>query len=187
MRILKSYILIFVFSMGGVLFAQAKEGEAKPDKFTDAYKEADEAVERNRVTNSFFALGATIGEPASLNAHAAFYMWRFIVRGSGMFYGPNAMGIQGDLGFSFLNGARVRHSVSFVAGYARRNPLFVGLDPNFPNDKTAVLQTGTYLGVAYELFMDGFFVQAGVGNNMGGEMKSPILIFQAGYLFAFAL
>lgn len=158
--------------------------ETKKDQFTAAYADADEAVERNRVTNSFFALGATVGEPAGLNAHAAFYMWRFVIRGSGMFYGTNALGIQGDVGFSFLNGARVRHSVSFVAGYMRRNPLFA-LDPNFPDDKTASLQTGTYLGGAYELFMDGFFLQAGVGSSIAGELKNPVLIFQAGYLFYF--
>lgn len=182
MRILKLYFMICFISAG--IFAQAKEGEAKTDKFSEAYKDSDEAIERNRDTNSFFAIGATVGQPASLNAHAAFYMWRLVVRGSGMYYGENALGIQGDIGFSFLMGPRVRHTLSFVGGYTRRNPLFI-LDPNFPDVKTASLLTGTYLGGAYELFMDGFFVQAGIGNNMGGEMKSPILIFQAGYLFYF--
>lgn len=158
--------------------------EEKSDKFAEAYKAADEAIERNRLTNSFFAIGPTVGLPSGLNLHAQLHLWRFIFRGSGMFYGSDFMGYQGDFGFSLFNGVRVRHSLSFVGGYMKRLPLFA-LDPAFPDNKTGVSQATAYFGGAYELFMDGFFLQAGIGKAMSDELKNPMLIFQAGYLFYF--
>ncbi len=177
-------LLVCAFLSGGVLFAQAKDSEAKTDKFAQAYKDADEAIDRNLLTNSFFAIGPTVGLPSGLNVHAQLHLWRFILRGSGMFYGSNFMGFQGDVGFSLFNGDRIRHSLSFVGGYMKRNPLFA-LDPALPDDKTGVSQASGYIGGAYELFMDGFFFQGGVGRAMSDEMKNPVLIFQAGYLFTF--
>lgn len=172
--------LLFTFAA----FAEEKNTEAKTDKFAQAYKDADEAVERNRLTNSFFAIGPTIGLPSGLNVNASLYLWRFIVRGSGMFYGTDFMGGQGDFGFSLFNGARIRHSLSFVGGYMRRKPLFA-LDSSFPDNKTGVSQVSTYVGGTYDLFMDGYFLQGGVGWALANEVKNPMLIFQAGYLFQF--
>lgn len=179
----KSLLFSFLLVSGPFLAAEPQQ-QTGDDKFTEAYKAADEAVSRNRVTNSFFALGPTVGLPSGLNAHASLYLWRFVVRGSGMFYGTDFMGGQADLGFSFLNGSRVRHSLSFVGGYMRRMPL-MALDSAFPDSRTGVVQSGTYLGGTYDLFMDGFFVQGGVGWGVSGELKNPVLLFQAGYLFYF--
>ena len=184
MKILKLHILLCAFSVTGVLFAQTKEAEAKTDKFAEAYKNADEAIERNLLTNSFFAIGPTVGLPSGLNVNAQLHLWRFILRGSGMFYGSDFMGFQGDVGFSLFNGDRIRHSVSFVGGYMKRVPLFA-LDSAFPDDKTGVSQSSAYFGGSYDLFMDGFFLQIGGGKALSGELKNPMLIFQAGYLFTF--
>ncbi|MBV6492386.1 MAG: hypothetical protein LDLANPLL_00379 [Turneriella sp.] len=160
-----------------LLFGLLSAAEAS-DKFTQAYQDADEAVERNRVTNSFFAIGPTVGLPAGLNAHASLYLWRFVVHGVGMFYSPDFMGAQGGVGFSFLNGARIRHSVSLVGGFMRRNPIL-------STSSMATIQDATYAGVAYEFFADGFFVQVGLAHGLSGNMANPILIFQTGYLFSF--
>jgi hypothetical protein len=184
MKFFKLHILFCVLAASGVLFAQAKEGEAKTDKFAEAYKEADAAIERNLLTNSFFAIGPTVGLPSGLNVNAQLHLWRFILRGSGMFYGSDFMGFQGDVGFSLFNGVRVRHSVSFVGGYMKRVPLFA-LDSAFPDNKTGVSQSSGYFGGTYDLFMDGFFLQIGGGKALSDEMKNPMLIFQAGYLFTF--
>lgn len=175
--------LFFLLSLN-TAYAQTPEANKKTDKFAEAYANADEAIERNRLTNTFFAIGPTVGLPSGLNLNASLYLWRFVVRGSGMFYGSDFMGGQADFGFSLFNGARIRHSVSFVGGYMKRTPLFA-LDSAFPDNKTGVSQATTYLGGAYELFMDGFFLQAGVGRAMSDELKNPMLIFQAGYLFYF--
>lgn len=178
-------LLIFVLLFGGSgVFAEENDRGVKTDKFAQAYSDAEESINRNRLTNSFFAIGPTIGLPSGLNLNASLYLWRFVVRGSGMFYGSDFMGGQADVGFSVFNGARIRHSISFVGGYMRRKPLFA-LDSAFPDNKTGVSQESTYLGGAYELFMDGFFLQVGVGRALGDEVKNPMLIFQAGYLFAF--
>lgn len=177
------FCLLVLFSFS-TAYAQTTETNTKSDKFAEAYKAADEAIERNRLTNSFFAIGPTVGLPSGLNIHAQLHLWRFIFRGSGMFYGSDFMGYQGDFGFSLFNGVRVRHSLSFVGGYMKRTPLFA-LDSAFPDNKTGVSQATGYFGGTYELFMDGFFLQAGVGKAMSDELKNPMLIFQAGYLFYF--
>ncbi|HRP68476.1 MAG TPA: hypothetical protein PLY93_03005 [Turneriella sp.] len=169
--------LLCIFLSIGLLSA-AEASQVASDKFTQASQDAGEAVERNRVTNSFFAIGPTIGSPAGLNAHASLYLWRFVVHGSGMFYSPDFMGTQGGVGFSFLNGARIRHSVSFVGGFMRRNPVFV-------NSLGGVVQDAAYAGGAYEFFADGFFLQVGLAHGLSGSMANPILIFQTGYLFSF--
>ncbi len=181
--------LFFLLGLNAAYAQDAATGTAGPatdksDKFAEAYAAADDAINRNRLTNSFFAIGPTVGLPSGLNLNASLYLWRFIVRGSGMFYGSDFMGGQADFGFSMFNGTRIRHSVSFVGGYMRRTPLFA-LDSAFPDNKTGVSQSGTYLGGAYELFMAGFFLQGGVGRALGDEVKNPVLIFQAGYLFQF--
>lgn len=158
----------------------AAEGVVSKDQFTAAYEDADNAVTKNRITNSFLTLGATIGIPAGLNAHASFYLWRFVLRGSGMFFHKDLLGAQADAGFSFLNGPRLRHSVSFVGGYTKRNPLLT-LNAN----AAETVRSASYIGATYDLFIDGFFLQTGLGYPLSGKLSSPLLIFQVGYLFYF--
>ena len=182
--LLQALLFACLLFSAGSMHAEDKKTEAKADKFAQAHQDAEEAINRNRLTNSFFAIGPTIGLPSGLNLNASLYLWRFVVRGSGMFYGSDFMGGQADVGFSLFNGARIRHSVSLVGGYMRRKPLFA-LDSALPDNKTGISQESTYIGGAYELFMDGFFLQVGVGRAMSDELKNPMLIFQAGYLFYF--
>lgn len=179
---MKKIITIFFLSLV-TLSATKKTETPSKNVFEEAYSEADTAVGKNRLTNSFFALGATVGIPAGINAHASLYLWRFVLRGSGMFYNKDFLGVQADVGFSFLNGSRLRHSVSFVGGYTKRNPLFA-LGSN-STALTETIRSASFLGGAYELFLDGFFLQTGLGFNLSGELTNPLLIFQAGYLFYF--
>lgn len=153
------------------------------DQFAEAYKAADEAVERKRIPNHIFAVGATVGTPSGIDLNASFYWWRLVFRGAGMYYNPDFYGVQADIGFSFLHGSRFRHSISFVMGNMRRKPMLV-LDANFPDSRTGVVQQDTYMGISYDIFVDGVFFQGGIASALNGGFANPVLLFQAGYLFS---
>jgi len=178
-----SSLAIVAATLLGNRSLSAAETTATTDQFAEAYKAADEAVERDRFTRSFVAVGPTIGLPSGLNLNASFYFWRLVFRGAGMFYNSDFYGVQGDIGFSFLNGSRFRHSLSFIMGNMRRKPMLV-LDANFPDNRAGVVQQDTYMGISYDLFVDGVFFQGGIASALHGGLANPVLIFQAGYLFS---
>jgi len=177
----KSVIILFLLTAH--VGAQTVATPEKKDQFSSAQEDAKDAVEKNRETNSFIAIGPTIGGPAGLNANLSFYLWRLILRGSAGFYGTAWYGFQGDVGFSFLNAARIRHSVSFVGGLSRHKPL-LALDASNPDARTGVQREQPFFGATYDLYMSGFFLQ--IGASWGtGNLNNPGLIFQSGYLFSF--
>jgi hypothetical protein len=191
----------------------------------DRREEPDFLVEGRK--SHFLVAGGSIGSPASANLNVGYYFNRFVVRGSGMYWGQKWNGIQGDLGWSFyktkevimgFSGVMGRYEVnpfnpqagaggqnkytdsSNFPGYQNTNPSYtdnlirayiakenpaaaVALDYYY-RDRQYQNFSQSYIGLAYDLYLDGFFLQIGAGIGKGAY-RDPQLVFQMGYLVDF--
>ncbi|MCK6379859.1 MAG: hypothetical protein L6Q54_01215 [Leptospiraceae bacterium] len=84
----------------------------------------EESVKFPRPTpENFLTIGASIGNPASLNFNLSYMFRSVILRGSGMIYNRHWNGGQVDIGFAFHKTPVVIQSFSIVAGDFNVSPF----------------------------------------------------------------
>lgn len=127
---------------------------------------------------SNFALGATVGSPAGISAVGAFYSEHISLRVSGGAWGKDWYGLQAECSLVLFRGEEFSHGISLLAG---RFGTRTYIDPEQGYDS----RTQNYIGLAYDMNLGGFFLEAGLGFGPGTApgFPNPVGLFQAGYLF----
>ncbi len=122
----------------------------------------------------FLVVGGGIGSPAGITLIGGYYFKPLVLRVSGGYWKKGWDGVQGDLGINLSRSSSFAMGVSLVAGRFRANPL------NDQGEKQLFVQN--YVGLTYDMYLSGFFLQAGLGAG-NGDYPNPQVLFQIGYLF----
>ncbi|MFZ1729990.1 MAG: hypothetical protein WBQ23_02215 [Bacteroidota bacterium] len=125
---------------------------------------------------SYYELGVNIGTPAGINL--AMGKWFGIVgaRLSGMYFGDQLAGLQGNIGFKLSDNRKRSHVLAAIFGASH-------LEENYRTSQQRSLEW-TFVGAVYELNLRGFFVQGGLTVG-SGDFSSPQAFFQIGYMYRF--
>jgi hypothetical protein len=124
----------------------------------------------------FFVLGAGFGMPSGVAIVGGYDFGPVGLRVSGGGWAKGWYGVQGDLAVHFNRAAPFAHGMSIIAGRFGANPL------NDQGEK--ILKTQKFIGITYDVYLSGFFLQAGLAFG-NGDYPSPDGVYQCGYLFEF--
>ncbi len=126
---------------------------------------------------SFFFAGATIGTPGGVTLNTGYYFKHFALKISGSYWRKDWYGAQGDLEFVFSNKGELIQGVSLVGG------IFIAIP--FSDAVTSLPPTQqNYIGVAYDAYYSGFYLQSGLGFGLRSYPPNLQLLFQFGYVFS---
>ncbi|MHB1688257.1 MAG: hypothetical protein ACYCVH_12900 [Ignavibacteriaceae bacterium] len=181
---MKFYLLSIYFAFGLMIInvsAQTKNGLMIPhDSVANTFQNKNNFNEEKPVypedNKSFFFAGSSIGTPGGISLNAGYFFKHFSLKISGGYWKKDWYGFQGDLGFVFSNTGKLIQGISLVGGM---------FDAIRLNDSGAVLSPvqQTYLGVTYDAYYSGFYLQTGLGFGLHNYPSNPQLLFQFGYLF----
>jgi hypothetical protein len=135
-----------------------------------------ERIERRSDDGGFFMLGLGIGSPNGAALVAGYDFGPVAIRLSGGGWTRGWYGAEGDLAIRFNRGSSFAHGMSIIGGRFGTNPV------NELGVKN--LKTQSFLGVTYDVYLSGFFLQAGLDFGRG-DYPSPDAVYQFGYLFEF--
>ena len=125
-------------------------------------------------------IGAAVGTPAGVSLVGGYYFSGLAVRVSGGSWGRYEYGLQGDCSVILNRGSLFSHGIALFAGRfsTQTHDDAAGFD---------VVRTQNYAGAGYDLFLAGFYLEAGLGfgTSRAPEYRNPLPVLQAGYLFHF--
>lgn len=125
-------------------------------------------------------LGAAVGTPAGVSFVGGYFFNQLALRISGGSWGEYQYGIQGDCSVILNRGSLFSHGIALFAGRFSMDTF---------NGTTAsnIIRTQNYIGAGYDVFLAGFYLEAGLGfgTSRFPEYRNPIPVYQAGYLFHF--
>lgn len=123
----------------------------------------------------FFEFGAGVGSPSGVCLIGGYDAGLFAGRLSGGYWKKGWNGVQADIAINFIRSSSLAMGASLLGGRFVVNPL---------NERgEEQLYSVRYLGVAYDIYLAGFFLQAGLAGGKG-DYPNPQAIIQVGYLFA---
>lgn len=121
-------------------------------------------------------IGAGIGMPAGASLIAGYDFGPIALRATGGGWAKGWYGAQGDVAINLNRGMWFAHGVSIVMGRFGSNPV------NAEGEK--VYKSQHYVGVTYDMYLAGFFLQAGLAFGKG-DYPTTDGMFQFGYLYTF--
>jgi hypothetical protein len=150
-------------------------------------------IDTVRRTTQAWALGASFGTPAGLNAVAGYTGTRLFARASGMYLGTSLSGAQLDLGFVVRRNSRLTMTAGPIAGTTH-----IEIDDTYSHRTL----NWSYLGGAFSMQIGGLFGQLGLSWGTGNEhryewdpyegpiesthpVSNPQLLGQIGYVYEF--
>ncbi len=137
---------------------------------------AQSAEPQGEVTDhGSFLIGAGLGTPAGVSLIAGYDFGPLALRVSGGGWSKGWYGGEGDLAVRLYHGVFFAHGISLVAGRYATNPLNAIGETEHKSQK--------YLGVTYDMFLSGFFLQAGLAFGKG-DYPGVDGMFQFGYLLS---
>jgi hypothetical protein len=139
-------------------------------KQVNAYTLADSS---SSGSEGILAVGAVIGAPTGISLMGGYYFKNFAVRLSGGSWGKEWNGFQGDLSYNLTRSLSFSTNVSLIGGQYGNTLKDVSLGESVKRQR--------YWGLAYDVYLSGFFLQTGVGFG-SGDYPSPQFLFQCGYL-----
>jgi hypothetical protein len=122
----------------------------------------------------FLAVGGGIGSPAGVTLIGGYYVAPIAFRVSGGYWHEGWNGIQGDFGVTLTRSSSLNMGISLVVGKFSVDPV------DDRGEKQLFSQH--YVGLAYDMYLSGFFLQAGLGTG-NGDYPNPQALLQLGYLF----
>ncbi len=128
-------------------------------------------------SRSYAVFGPAIGSPSGISLIAGYYFDPVALRVSGGYWGKAWNGAQGDIGITLSQSAWLAQGISFVAGMFKVNPIVGDTQVQQRQPKSE-----RYMGLAYDAYLSGFFLQLGLGAGKG-DYQNPQLLLQCGYLF----
>ena len=155
---LRLVMCVMLASLSGIAFGQVSSAEG-------------EQVEPHG--RGYFVFGGGLGSPAGVCVIGGFYTQPIVLRLSGGYWKRGWNGIQCDLGTSLSSGESFAAGISLVGGIYKADPL----DEN----RVERRYSERYLGLAYDMYLAGFFLQAGLAAGKG-DYPNPQAIVQFGYL-----
>lgn len=169
-----------------VKFQIDKEVTIKTETGTElSYKMSDvekidfksESFYQYKNTSSEF--GITFGTPSGLNLVVATHIGKIMIKGSGLYLGDIAKGLQFEIGYKLSEFARTYHAINLVGGYSslqsKEQTIF---------GEQTVQKKWTYVGIVYNLNTNGFYLQPGLSIGTG-DFTNPQFMFQIGYVYQF--
>jgi hypothetical protein len=135
-----------------------------------------ESIERKSDDRGFFMLGLGIGTPSGAALVGGYDFGPLAIRLSGGGWSRGWYGAEGDLAIRFNRGSTFAHGISIIGGRSGTNPV----NEQGTEDRKAQ----SFLGVTYDVYLSGFFLQAGLAFGRG-DYPSPDAVYQFGYLFEF--
>jgi hypothetical protein len=103
-------------------------------------------------------LGAGIGSPSGVVLMGGYYFPPLALRISGGSWRKSWSGWQADLGVNLSKGSFFAQGLSVIGGRWNANPVL----PDIQRVLAEQVETQSYLGVAYDMYLSGFFVQIGL-------------------------
>jgi hypothetical protein len=108
--------------------------------------------------SGFAVLGAGIGSPSGVVLVGGYYCSPFALRLSGGSWGKSWNGWQADLGVNLSRGSFFAQGLSLIGGRWTANPVL----PDKQGMLAEQVETQSYLGIAYDMYVSGLFVQMGL-------------------------
>jgi hypothetical protein len=144
--------------------SQSHQKQAYANDLADSSSSGSEGI---------LAVGAVIGTPSGVSFMGGYYFKNFAVRLSGGSWGKEWNGFQGDLSYNLTRSSSFSTNVSLIGGQYGNTLKDVSLGESVKRQR--------YWGLAYDVYLSGFFLQTGVGFG-SGDYPSPQFLFQCGYL-----
>ncbi len=148
-----SFCLFFIIAAAGVARSQTDDGNSA-------------------------VLGVVIGAPSSIALVGGYDAGPVALRLSGGAWGKGWYGAQADVSVIFSRSGSFSQGLSVLAG--QYGTKVVSLDDQL--QEVTQFNKQKYLGIAYDAWFSGFFLQVGMGHGWG-DFPNPNLLFQFGYLF----
>jgi hypothetical protein len=157
-------------------YCPAGQSSSGQDSMTFTSPKGDYSNFDSANTKGYFSLGAAIGAPSGLNLKCEYLVNNLTLALSAGIMGSDVFGVQAEIGYIITKTPLFHQGPAFIAGFFR----------SLKTDSSGGPQIGynqEYIGVAYNIYYAGFFLQGGLGFGFGSYPPNPILIFQAGYEF----
>lgn len=181
--------LVYAVIIGCGLFSRASAqpyGNAKSESSVNVRSISATSQSHQRMVNAnipadsassgsegILALGAIIGTPSGVSFMGGYYSKIFALRLSGGSWGREWNGFQGDVSYNLTRSSSFSTNVSLIGGQYRNTLKDVSAGESVKRQR--------YWGLAYDVYLSGFFLQTGVGFG-SGDYPSPQFLFQCGYL-----
>lgn len=131
--------------------------------------------------NTSSEFGVTFGTPAALNLVIAKHFDKLMLKASGFYLGNVAKGLQIEFGYKLSEFARTYHAISLVGGLSELRAKQVSI---FGGGESYVQQNWNYVGIAYNLNTNGFYLQTGLSVGEG-DFDNPQFMLQIGYVYQY--
>lgn len=175
------YAIILLAGLTGQLSAQSFMRDnlhsqlSDPREIIQENSQASDSMFSSENSNtSGFVLGAVLGAPSGISVVGGFSFNEVGVRVSGGSWGKNWNGVQSDISYGLIHSSSYMMSLSVIAG------RFQNKSTN--NQQVSEYVQQKYFGLAYDMDLAGFFLQAGLATGSGGYSNAQFT-FQFGYLW----